>query len=743
MFPLARYGLFCLMLMSVVAFAGEASEKAVLNILINGENVGTHFVTLNQKDILIPADTFKKWRIKKSLWNNQESNISLAKLAPHLRYELNDASLKITVNIESFEPQVIQTQSFYNPVIPDNVLAPESWANFLNYSINARFSEPSGFNALSAFSELGVSVGEAFAYSSLNLNYSPNTGKIILTRGNTNLQWEDTKTRQKIIIGDFQMSSPTLSTGGSFGGILWQSNFRQYGQYQYSPSFDMNLNVETPSHAELYVNDVKTQEWDLLPGPVNLPDLLTSGQGDATLVLTDSFGREQRINQPFYITQQLLKTGLHDFFYGVGMIRNSGSNKIIDYKNLVLFGSHRYGFNNNFTAGLAFISDKKRLNIGASVTTSFLGNSLIDSTLTLSHQGGLQGYLATARYQFSHDHLSLSLNGGYRSQQYGDLYTDAKTLNKSKYRLQSSLNFKIPYINASLGGAYSQSTTWGNNKINRQFSLSYNQPLYKNLTLRAQLNHNLNSGDNTAMLTLNYFPQVDDTHLLHKTNYSYELSYDDKTHVDRQVWQMQKQGNTGEGSNYSARFQKEDEALSGSARYQYKNNNGVYSANYSQNEQTISGNVRVAGSLALVNNEFFFGRPITDSFAVVKVKGTNEDTPIYNDGAFLGVAHENKAVLVPNIQSRRLGKVSIRPKDLSLKLVPDRKEQIIQVGKRTAHFIEFTMSQFISIEGHAYIINAEGKKEYLEAVPLEYNVKGQTKESFIANKGFFYLENVP
>ncbi|MCK5924524.1 MAG: hypothetical protein KAG10_01380, partial [Methylococcales bacterium] len=315
------------MLMSVVAFAGEASEKAVLNILINGENVGTHFVTLNQKDILIPADTFKKWRIKKSLWNNQESNISLAKLAPHLRYELNDASLKITVNIESFEPQVIQTQSFYNPVIPDNVLAPESWANFLNYSINARFSEPSGFNALSAFSELGVSVGEAFAYSSLNLNYSPNTGKIILTRGNTNLQWEDTKTRQKIIIGDFQMSSPTLSTGGSFGGILWQSNFRQYGQYQYSPSFDMNLNVETPSHAELYVNDVKTQEWDLLPGPVNLPDLLTSGQGDATLVLTDSFGREQRINQPFYITQQLLKTGLHDFFYGVGMIRNSGSNK--------------------------------------------------------------------------------------------------------------------------------------------------------------------------------------------------------------------------------------------------------------------------------------------------------------------------------------------------------------------------------------------------------------------------------
>ena len=729
---------------SPLLFANTAAEKAVLNIIINGENMGMHFVTINKDDILVPVETFKTWRIKPSLWNAEADTISLAKLTPSLRYELNDADLKITVMLESFEPHVIQTQSYYNPVIPKDALEPEPWSNFFNYALDARFSEPDGFNALTAFTEMGITVGEVFAYSSMNSRYSPKTGTIILSRGQTNLQWENTQTRQKFIFGDFQMNSPTLSTSGSFGGILWQSNFRQYSQYQYSPSFDMNLNIETPSHVELYVNDVKTKEWDLLPGSVSLPSLLTSGQGDATLLVRDSFGREQRIHQPFYITQQLLKTGLHDFFYGVGMMRNSNTNKIIDYENWVGFGSHRYGFNNNLTAGLAFTTDKKRLNVGGSVTASFLGNNLIDTAINFSHQGHLKGYLATGNYNLTSQYASLSLNGGYMSRSYGNLYTDAASLQKSKYRLQSSLNFRIPYINGSFGSSYSQSTTWGDPKIRRAFSLSYNQPLFQGLTLRARVNHDLNTGDNNALLTLNYFPQVDDkTSLWSNNNYSYELSYDDKTHVDRQVWQMQKQGNTGEGYNYSARFQKEDEALSGSARYQYKNNNGIYSANYSQNEQAISGNVRVAGSITTVNNEVFFGRPVTDSFAVVKVTGTDADTAIYNDGAFLGMAHENKTVLIPNIQSRRLGKVSIRPKDLSLELIPDRKEQALKVGKRTAHLVEFTLSRFTSIEGYAYIINPKGDKEFLESLPLEYSVNGEHRESFIANKGFFYLENVP
>jgi outer membrane usher protein len=243
---------------------------------------------------------------------------------------------------------------------------------------------------------------------------------------------------------------------------------------------------------------------------------------------------------------------------------------------------------------------------------------------------------------------------------------------------------------------------------------------------------------------LSYFPQTqNESDLLHNTNLSYQASYDDKTHVDKQVWQTQKQGNIGEGYNYTAALQKEDQNLSGFARYQYKNNNGIYTANYAQNQQTISGNIGVAGSLVTANNEVYFARPVTDSFAIVKVQGTEEDIPVYQDGARFGVANENKAVIIPTLQSRRIGKIGIKPEDMGLAVVADRTEQVVEVGVRTANTVEFNLSKFVAVEGHAYILTKDGAKEYLEALPLEYMARGKLQESFIAKKGFFYLENVP
>jgi outer membrane usher protein len=550
------------------------------------------------------------------------------------------------------------------------------------------------------------------------------------------------KTRQKVTFGDFSINSPTLSTSGNFGGVLWQSNFRQYGQFDFMPSFDMNFNVATPSHAELYVNQVKTNEWDLQPGTVNMPSLLSSGQGDATLVLTDTFGRQQQITQPFYVTQQLLKPGLHDFYYGLGAKRRF-SNNSLNYGETVLLGSHRYGFNNNLTAGGAFTATKKVSNLGASLTYSFAGNSLIDTTITMSHQSSLNGYLAVARYQFNYDNLNFALNSGYQSHDYGNLYTDAASLQKNKARLQASFNYNIPFTGSSLGVSASQTSSWNNTKPSHAVSLFYRQSLLRNLSLNTSVNHDLGTGDNVASLMLNYFPDAPNDSILHNNNLSYQASYNDQTHQDTQRWQVQKQGNIGEGYNYTTALQKQNQNLSGFARYQYKDNNAVYTANYAQNEQTIGGNVGIAGSLLAVNNEVYLGRPITDSFAVVKVKGTEEDIPIYQDGAFLGVGNENKALIIPTLQSRRVAQMNLKPEDMGLALVADQAKQAVEVGVRTASLVEFTLSKFVAVEGHAYILGKNGKKEFLEALPLEYTVKGKKQDSFIAKKGFFYLENVP
>lgn len=722
-------------------------EKVLLDVILNGEDLGTQVVNLRTNDVLVPTAVFKDWRIKQELWSPQFDGISLRSLAPHLQYTLdnNNAALTVVASEDSFEPQVLQTASSrYNLIVPDDAIHPAPWSGFVNYALNANFSQAQGFDSVNVPWEVGITKGRWFGFNNFISNYSTVNHSAKTIRNMSYLQWEDMKTRQKVTFGDFAVTSPTLSTSGNFGGILWQSNFRQYGQFDFMPSFDMNFNVATPSHAELYINQVKTKEWDLLPGTVSLPSLLTSGQGDATLVVTDAFGRQQQISQPFYVTQQLLKEGLHDFYYGAGAMRNF-SNKMLDYGSTVLLGSHRYGFSDTLTAGGAFTLSKKVSNVGANVTHSFMGNSLIDTAVSMSHQDSLNGYLATASYQFNQDQLNFALNAGYMSQRYGNLYTDAASLQKNKYRLQTSVNYNIPYSGSSLGASFSQTASWNNNnKTSHAVSLFYRQSLLRNLSLNTQVSHDLGTGDNVASLMLSYFPQTaDESDILHNNNLSYQANYDDKTHVDTQIWQAQKQGNIGEGYNYTAAFQKQDQKLSGRLRYQYKNNNGIYTANYAQNEQNIFGNIAVAGSLSTANNEFYFGRPITDSFAVVKVKGTEEDIPIYQDGAFLGVGNEDKAVVIPSLQSRRIAKMSIKPKDLGLGMISDRTEQTVAVGVRTASLMEFTLSKFVAVEGRAYTLAADGSKQYLEALPLEYKAKGKTQDSFIAKKGFFYLENVP
>jgi outer membrane usher protein len=739
-----------LLLLSVVLFpslifAKDNADKALLGITINGEEVGTHLVILKPDDVVVPTATFKDWRIKKELWSTQGNDISLHALDPHLQYTFdnNDASLTITVTPDSFEPQVFETVSQYNPVIPVDVVHPAAWSGFVNYAVDASFSQPKGFDSLNTPWEVGITAGQWFAFSNFNSNYATRDSTFKTLRNASYLQWEDRELHQKVTLGDFSIASPTLSTSGNFGGILWQSNFRQYGQFDFMPSFNMDFNVETPSHAELYINQIKTKEWDLLPGVVNLPSLLTSGQGDVTLVLTDAFGKQQEISQPFYITQQLLKEGLHEFYYGLGAKRNF-THKMFDYGNAVLLGAHRYGVNNSLTVGGAFTASSNISNVGVSVTHSFAGNSLFDTAVSMSHQNSLNGYLAVASYQLNLSPLNLTVNGGYMSQQYGNLYTDATSLQKNKYRLQTSLNYSIPVTGSSVGGSFSETASWNNTKPAHSLALFYRQSLFSTVSVNAQVNHDLTTGDNIASLMLSYSPQTqDESDILYNNNLSYQVDYDDKTHTDTQLWQTQKQGNIGEGYNYTAALQKRDQQLSGFARYQYKDNNGIYTANYAQNEQAIRGNVSVAGSLVTANNEVYFARPITDSFAIVKVNGTEDDIPVYQDGAFLGEGHDNKVVVIPSLQSRRIAKMSIKPEDMNLAIIADHTNQTLDVGVRTASLVEFTLSNFVAVEGRAYTLAADGSKKYLEALPLEYTVKDKTQDSFIAKKGFFYLENVP
>ncbi len=75
-----------------------------------------------------------------------------------------------------------------------------------------------------------------------------------------------------------------------------------------------------PSTVDLYVDNALRMRRQVPSGPFSIQDLpVTTGQGDARLVIRDILGREQVITQPFYATSRLLKQGLHDYSYELGL----------------------------------------------------------------------------------------------------------------------------------------------------------------------------------------------------------------------------------------------------------------------------------------------------------------------------------------------------------------------------------------------------------------------------------------
>ncbi|MSP27708.1 MAG: hypothetical protein EXR80_04525 [Methylococcales bacterium] len=86
------------------------------------------------------------------------------------------------------------------------------------------------------------------------------------------------------------------------------------------------------------------------------------------------------------------------------------------------------------------------------------------------------------------------------------------------------------------------------------------------------------------------------------------------------------------------------------------------------------------------------------------MKGSKENVPIYQDGAEFGVGNENKAMMIPTLQSRRLSKISIKPADMGLNKVADHDEPVIDVGVRSASVVEFTLGKFVAVEGYAYTV---------------------------------------
>jgi len=65
--------------------------------------------------------------------------------------------------------------------------------------------------------------------------------------------------------------------------------------------------------------------------------------------VTNAFGQQQVISQPFYVTTQLLKPGLSEYSFSAGAARFNYGLKNLDYQGFIGSAYYRYGVNDTLT----------------------------------------------------------------------------------------------------------------------------------------------------------------------------------------------------------------------------------------------------------------------------------------------------------------------------------------------------------------------------------------------------------
>uniref|UniRef100_UPI004055FC2A fimbria/pilus outer membrane usher protein n=1 Tax=Candidatus Electronema sp. TaxID=2698783 RepID=UPI004055FC2A len=734
--------------------ASSAGERAILEIVVNGHNEGQQFLRVTQDgDVLLPPKLLEDLRLRPELWSGQKGEqISLRSLTPKLQFSLdqNSAMLNLAVPPEWFKPQVIRSREEPAAQTKDKEpLRPLAWAGFLNYNIQADFSEQDdGLTGVNLPWELGINQGQWFAQSTFSSRYNDADQTSKTLRQNTSLLWDDPDTMRSLTLGDFNPPYTMLGGGGNFAGISWRKNFSLDRQFRYSSDLSLQTQIESPTHAQLYSSGRQVKEWDLLPGMVNFEDISSYVGGDAELVLTDAFGRERRLSVPSFTSQQVLKKGVHEYAYSLGWQRENLGQESNDYGDPAALGFHRYGFGETWTSGAAFAVTEDSAAAGPMLAALLGGFSQLETGFLVSRSAEEEvGYTGTGRYSFRYKEFNAYAGLTGFSREYVDVPERSSTEdvdNGDKLKYQGSLN--LSYSDTLLGGlsaGYTENVSW-NEEQKRSLSLTYRKSFLGGLHLSLGVKHDLDADDNDSVyLTLQYSPETGSDSRKWYDSLNAESRYHETDGWEHTAG-LQKTYPRGAGYGYTANISEKAGEASGDVRGQYKNTHGIYTADARYSESgSASSSLSAAGSVALLDGGVYHGRPITDSFAVVQVEGL-DDVTVESGSIAMGKAGNDSSVLVPDLSSYNKNRLSIATLNLPLNYNSAVLEQSVEVQQRSGSLVKFAFTRFSAVEGELYLADKDGKKEKIEeALPVELTVNGEKREGFTGREGYFYLENIP
>jgi outer membrane usher protein len=726
-----------------ISVLAPGTPSAILSVEVNGEALGDLFVRLAQdgRDVYLEQADFEHLGLTepgKLVEVDGALLVSLASLRPRLEFEIDERDLALRIVAR---PELLGFHEFGGCRRPEDAEYVEGGSAFLNYDLD--FYRRPGSSSMETLltHEVGFRLGRILALSSFAWQRSAEASDY--RRLQTQVIVDYPASLRRMAVLDTVGSSGPLGSALPMGGVTLAKNYSLDPYFVWFPTPQFAGSVMTASDIEIYQNGFLTHRLHVPPGQFHIDDLHVAaiGAGSYDVVIRDAFGRETSLSQPFYLSKDLLRRGLHAYNYGLGFMRDYSYSGDPEYGDAALLVDHRYGVLDRVTAGYNLeVSESVRMaGVSADIGLGRAGILRIGTAMGEDESGrGGAGFLG---YSFFGSRFSANLHLRSFSESYANL---ARVQQAAPVEFDGMLRLSIrPLRFTSLSASWSRTDTadgmaytragltW-NRRLTRMAHLS---ATYERQTRRLADARNVN--DNRIFAGL---------HIYLPSRVSLDVSHSGDDHGSRQVVTVGKNVPMQLGYGYRASverasFDGEDDELRPDLMAAVNAPFGTYSAEYSELAGDASWRVGMAGSLALVEGSLYASRPLSQSFAVVRTANVEGVRVEYN-GQTVGRTRRGGEILVPNLRPYEVNRLSIIEEDLPLDYSAARFERSIVPVPRSGAVVDFGLARVRAIFGR--LMTREGE----ERRPLEHlalSIDGVRPDISWRSglDGEFYLENVP
>lgn len=708
-------------------------------LFLNGENKGELFVHRTESgDFLIRIEDLSAAGFRAPSGTvvemEGERHLSLRSMSG-VSFSFEERTL--TLRLDAL-PSLLPKTSIELASQPEkSVYYPKESNLFVNYGAEYRAGEGVSFQSLNLTNEIGVRRGEYLLLT--DTLYSNGRSEDNFVRLHTSLTRDDRPKMRRFILGDLFASSGALGSGTNLGGISISKVYGIDPFFVTYPTLELNGQASLPSEVDIYLNGTKIRTERVAPGEFQLRNLSTyGGAGVIDLVVRDSLGREQRFSNPFYATDNaLLKTGLHDYSYSLGLQRDEFGRSSNRYSDAAAVVFHRYGFRDYLTLGFRGEASADLVNGGPQAALRLGTWGLLNLSLS-----GSAGAGASSATDISYQYLEKRFNGRlfyqYFSQGYRTLASAPLGLDKS-YAGGGGLGYTHPKLGSlSLDLTAQRSYPEPAKHI---AAIGYSKGLPGNVNLTAtyrRVQDPALGSSNEFFLGLNYSAKHDLT---------FSARQETTVGGDSSSLQVQKNSPTGEGTGFRALLQRDRKEAGTSTllvnpMLQYNGRHatvrGEISAVQSGGGWSESYQLGASGALVFLKGVSGLTRPVTDSFAVVKV-GNIEGVTVRAGSQDVGKTDASGRVFVTNLSAYNDNLIAINEKDIPFEFYFPQVKKLVSPPLRSGTCISFLVTKFQPITG-TLKIREGGKAKPVEFQEVALQVDGKEISFQTGPGGEFYID---